>query len=87
LAILVPKNILVEKILSIIDKVGGSLIRDVDLFDIYEGEELPAGKKNLAFHLIFQAEDKTLSAEEIDNLLGKIIKALEGNPQWEVRRQ
>jgi len=87
LAILVPKNILVEKILSIIDKVGGSLIRDVDLFDIYEGEELPAGKKNLAFHLIFQAEDKTLSAEEIDNLLRKIIKALEGNPQWEVRRQ
>ena len=86
LAILVPSETRVEEVLNKIEVAGGSLIRDVDLFDIYEGEELPEGKKNLAFHIIYQAEDRTLSSKEIDQMQQKIIKALEEEVEWQVRR-
>jgi len=85
-AVLVPNDIFVEDVLNRISEAGGELVRDVDLFDIYEGEELPEGKKNLAFHIIYQAEDRTLSSQEIDKLQNKIIKVLEKEPDWEVRK-
>lgn len=87
IAILVPRLVSVEEVLNKIYDAGGKLIRDVDLFDIYEGEELPDGKKNLAFHIIYQAEDRTLSSEEIDEIQNSIIKTLEKIPEWEVRKQ
>jgi phenylalanyl-tRNA synthetase beta chain len=86
IAVLVPRNIKVVEVLNKINAVGGSLIRDIDLFDIYEGAELPRGRKNLAFHIIYQAENKTLSAKEIDEIQNKIIKVLERNPSWQVRK-
>ena len=86
IAILVPSDVLVEEVLNKIEIAGGPLIRDTDLFDIYEGEELPGGKKNLAFHLIYQAEDRTLSSKEIDEIQEKIIKILEEEPGWQVRK-
>lgn len=86
LAVLVPQEVRVEEVLNKIEISGGSLVRDVDIFDIYEGEELPGGKKNLAFHIIYQAEDKTLSAKEIDEIQQRIIAALEEMPEWEVRK-
>ena len=86
LAILVSMNTKVVEVLNRINIAGGSLVRDVDLFDIYEGEGIPGGKKNLAFHIIYQAEDRTLTAKEIDKIQSKIIKALEKDPTWEVRR-
>ncbi len=86
LAILVPLQTRVEEVLNIMEITGGVLVRDIDLFDIYEGEELPEGKKNLAFHLIYQSETKTLSSKEIDEIHNKIIKTLELEPEWQVRR-
>lgn len=86
IAVLVPREVLVEEVLEKIGEAGSELVRDVDLFDIYEGEEIPEGKKNLAFHIIYQAEDKTLSSSEIDNLQNKIIETLESNLGWEVRK-
>jgi len=85
LAILIPQGTKVVEVLNVINRAGGKLVRDADLFDMYEGEELPEGKKNLAFHIVFQAEDKTLNAKEIDQLQKKIIAALEENPDWQVR--
>jgi phenylalanyl-tRNA synthetase beta chain len=87
IAVLVPRDVLVDEILNKIQIAGGNLVRDVDLFDIYEGEELPDGKKNLAFHIIYQAEDRTLSSDEINKIHKKIISALEENPEWQVRKQ
>ena len=86
MAVLVPRQVRVEEVLNKIETVGGSLVRDIDLFDIYEGEELPEGKKNLAFHIIYQAEDRTLSSKEIDEIQNKIIKTLESMPGWQVRK-
>ena len=86
LAILVPRVTKVAEVLNKINIVGGSLVKDVDLFDIYEGEELADGKKNLAFHIIYQPENKTLTAKEIDEIHNKIITILETNAEWAVRK-
>jgi len=86
LAVLVPQGVLVEEVLNKINTAGGKVVRDVDLFDIYEGRELPQGKKNLAFHIVYQAQDRTLKSAEIDKIHQKIIKVLEKNLRWQVRR-
>ena len=85
-AVLVPQGVKVVEVLNKINIVGGNLIRDIDLFDIYEGRELPQGKKSLAFHIIYQAKNRTLSSKEIDQIQEKIIKILEKNPLWQVRK-
>jgi phenylalanyl-tRNA synthetase beta chain len=86
IAVLVPHFTRVEEVLNVIETAGGMLVQDVDLFDIYEGEELPEGKKNLAFHIVYQAEDRTLTSKEVDAVHNKIIKSLEENEEWQVRK-
>jgi len=86
IAVLVPRGVKTVDILNVINAAGGSIVRDVDLFDIYSGEEIGQGKENFAFHIIYQSDKKTLSPKEIDSVQGKIIKALEEKPEWEVRK-
>ena len=86
IATLVPGEVKVDQVLNKIYDTGKELVYNVELFDIYEGEELPAGKKNLAFHIIYQAEDRTLTSEEIDNVQNKIIRSIEKEKGWEVRK-
>ncbi|MFH1582506.1 MAG: phenylalanine--tRNA ligase subunit beta [bacterium] len=86
IAILVPRKVKVADVLNVINTTGGLLVRDVDLFDMYEGEELPQGKKNLAFHIIYQSETKTLKSNEVEIIQQKIIKALEKNQDWQARK-
>lgn len=86
ISLLVPKEVRVAEVLNVINTAGGEVIRDIDLFDVYEGEEIPEEKKNLAFHIIYQAKDRTLSSEEIDTIQEKIIQVLEKNPDWEIRK-
>jgi phenylalanyl-tRNA synthetase beta chain len=86
IALLVEPGTKVVEVLNLIHTAGGPLIRDIDLFDIYEGEKIPQGKKNLAFHIIYQAEDRTLTEKEINQLQEKIIKALEEEGGWQIRK-
>ncbi len=55
-----------------------TLLRDVDLFDVYQGEKLAAGKKSYALSFILQNDDATLTDEQVDKAMGRIRKALEG---------
>ncbi|HHE76800.1 MAG TPA: phenylalanine--tRNA ligase subunit beta [Candidatus Parcubacteria bacterium] len=86
LSLLVPREIKVVEILNRINNTGGRLVRDVDLFDIYEGEGVVNGKKSLSFHIVYQADDHTLTSQEIDEVQKKIIKELERGSGWEVRK-
>ncbi|MCX6738286.1 MAG: phenylalanine--tRNA ligase subunit beta [Candidatus Parcubacteria bacterium] len=86
IALLVPQDVRVGDILNIINTSENKYIRDVDLFDFYEGPQLPEDRKSLAFHIIFQADDKTLNKQEIDLAMKKITDALEENDDWEVRK-
>ncbi|MGM0439331.1 MAG: phenylalanine--tRNA ligase subunit beta [Patescibacteria group bacterium] len=86
LSVLVPNEVKYEEVLNIVENAGGEFLVDTDLFDIYEGEGIPEGKKNLGLRFFFQADNKTLKKEEINKLLEKIISSLEDNSDWEVRK-
>ncbi len=85
IALLVEPGTKVIEVLNLIHAAGGRLIQDIDLFDIYEGESIPQGKKNLAFHIIYQSDDHTLTDKEVNKLQEKIIIALKEEGGWEVR--
>jgi phenylalanyl-tRNA synthetase beta chain len=85
ISVLVPKNVLVEDVMNVIEETAGKLIRDIDLFDIYE--EIEEERKSLAFHIIFQLKDRAILPEEVENAFQKIVENLEKNPNWEVRKK
>ena len=64
---------LLEKIIREIDN---SLIQDVRTFDVYEGENIPKDKKSVAINVTLQAEDKTLSEKDLEEISNKIIKVV-----------
>ena len=86
LAVLVDLNDKMADVLNVIEVAGGELVQDVDLFDMYEGEGIPNDKKSLAFHIIYQSYEKTLKDEEVDKIQRKIIRELEKNKNWQVRK-
>lgn len=76
LALLVPKQVKAEALLHQIRKTSGELLRNVELFDVFESEKLPAGIKSLGVKMHFQSEERTLSAEEVHTLQEKILADL-----------
>ena len=56
---------------------GGPLLRSVELFDIYQGSHIPAGKKSVAFSLEMRADDRTLMDADADAEVSAVLKALE----------
>jgi len=63
-----------------------TLIKNIELFDIYEGDKVGQGKKSLAFHVTYQSYEKTLNDEEIKNLTNKIIERLKNKFAAELRK-
>lgn len=76
LAVVVPETVPVRDVLRTISKAGGSLLVDVQLFDVYKGKQVREGCQSLAFSLQFQAQDRTLTDEEINTLIEKITSRL-----------
>jgi len=85
ISVLVPKDVLVEDVMNVIEETAGKLIRDIDLFDIYG--EIEEDRKSLAFHIIFQLKERAILPEEVENAFQKIVENLEKNPNWEVRKK
>jgi phenylalanyl-tRNA synthetase beta chain len=77
LALVLEEQTPVEPVAALIKQTGGALLTRVDLFDVYRGDQLGAGRKSLAFSLTWQALDRTLSGNEIAKLREKIIKRAE----------
>lgn len=77
LALLLDKNILFEQIEKIAYKSEKKLLKEVNLFDVYEGKNLPEGKKSYAVNFVIQDDEKTLTDKQIDAIMQKIQKALE----------
>lgn len=76
LALVCDKTEFVGKIEKIIKKNGGKILEHVSLFDVYEGDQVPEGKKSVAFSLRFRALDRTLSDEEVNSAVDKILREL-----------
>jgi len=77
IAIMVDEDILSEKIRDKIRMVGGNLIQDLILFDIYRGKQISPGKKSLAYSIRYRSQDKTLTDEEVEEIQHKVISGLE----------
>ena len=82
----VPARTRTQDVENIISAAGGDLLSDTDLFDYFQDSAMrDSEEKSLAFHLVFQSPDRTLTDAEIDAAVKKIIAALE-EQSWEVRK-
>lgn len=77
LALLIDKNIQFAEIEKIAFETEKKLLREVSLFDVYEGKNLDAGKKSYAVSFLLQDESQTLNDKMIDKIMSKLVKNLE----------
>ena len=74
LSILVDRDVPSARVQEIISKQR--LVARVQLFDVYDGENVPADKRSLAYHISFQSLDRTLTAEEVNRALQAVLNSL-----------
>ena len=77
IAVVCDAGIPVARLEDVIRAGGGPLLRSVELFDIYQGSHIPAGKKSVAFSLEMRADDRTLMDADADAEVSAVLKALE----------
>jgi phenylalanyl-tRNA synthetase beta chain len=85
LALLIDKNIEFAQIEQIARQSEKKLLKKVELFDVYEGKNLPEGKKSYAVNFILQDEEKTLNDKQIDAIMNKLIANLKSKLNAELR--
>ena len=77
ISMVVPREILAGQIEAVIAQRGGKILESYFLFDIYEGSQIKAGYKSMAYSIVFRAKDKTLEEAEITAAMKKILNGLE----------
>ncbi len=77
ISMVMPKEILAGEVEKVFDAKGGQYLESYALFDIYEGAQIKAGFKSLAYSLTFRAKDKTLEEADYAPAMDKILKSLE----------
>ncbi len=77
LAMLVKEATLVGDIEKVIRQRGGKLLESVELFDVYQGEQIEKGFKSVAYSLAFRSMERTLKEKEINKTMSKILNGLE----------
>lgn len=77
ISMVMKKEILVGQIEEVIEKKGGAYLEGYALFDIYEGEQIKAGYKSVAYSITFRAKDKTLEEADVSVAMSRILTALE----------
>ncbi|MGI6093017.1 MAG: phenylalanine--tRNA ligase subunit beta [Veillonellaceae bacterium] len=76
LAVILPVEVSASEVEAAIINAAGPLMRSLTLFDLYTGEQVPAGAKSMAYSLTFQAQDRTLTDAEVDEYHKRIIVCL-----------
>ena len=77
LALLLDKKVQFAEIEKIAYETEKKLLKEVSLFDVYEGKNLEAGKKSYAVSFLLQDENATLNDKQIDKIMSKLVKNLE----------
>ena len=72
-AFLVDKNIEAKRIVNLIKETNNEIIEEINIFDIYEGEGIPDGKKSVAISVTLQPKNKTLIDSEIESICKIIV--------------
>ncbi|MDO5349891.1 MAG: phenylalanine--tRNA ligase subunit beta [Lachnospiraceae bacterium] len=76
ISMVVPKSIMVGQIEDVIAQRGGKILESYQLFDIYEGSQIVAGFKSVAYSIVFRAKDRTLTDEDVNAAMKKILNGL-----------
>ncbi|MDC0177224.1 phenylalanine--tRNA ligase subunit beta [Polaribacter sp.] len=79
LALLLDSTVAFNKVYDLAFQTERKLLKDVDLFDVYEGDKLPEGKKSYAVSFLLQDETKTLTDKQIDKTMQKLQQTFEKN--------
>jgi phenylalanyl-tRNA synthetase beta chain len=85
IAILLDQSVPAQDIQDTIRQEVGDLLKDVDIFDLYQGKGIAAGQKSIALSLTLQHSSRTLVDEEVVDLMGRVIVALKGRFNAELR--
>jgi len=86
LSMLIDKNVSFGTLKQIAQKTERKLLKEVNVFDVYEGDKLPAGKKSYALSFIIEDIEKTLTDKAIDSIMQKLIYNLEKEAGAEIRK-
>ena len=78
ISMVVPKEILVGQIEAVIRQRSGKILESLELFDIYEGDQIKEGYKSVAYSITFRAKDRTLEENDINSVMKKILNGLNG---------
>jgi phenylalanyl-tRNA synthetase beta chain len=76
LAFFAPLDLSVAEITKAISKAGGKLLQQIEVFDEYKGKNVPVGQRSLAFNLVYQASDRTLTDQDVDPVHQKVRDTL-----------
>ena len=87
IALVVDETIPAGNVTFLIEQTGGKTVTNVQLFDVYRGEQLGSGKKSLAYSLTYQAADRTLTDDEVAQMRRKIVSRLERELGAQLRDQ
>ncbi|MCL2858546.1 MAG: phenylalanine--tRNA ligase subunit beta, partial [Streptococcaceae bacterium] len=85
IALLIDSNKSHHEVVQAIESSKVKTLIQIELFDVYEGDKLPAGKKSMAYSLTFQNKENTMTDEEITSAMNKIMKTLEEKLNVEIR--
>lgn len=77
LAVVVPEEIAAGDIKQRIYELGGELLQQVEIFDLYKGDPVPSGHKSLAFTMRYQSAERTLKDEEVSALNSRILEGIQ----------
>ncbi len=77
IALIINEDIQADKILNAVCKSVGNLLYSAEIFDIYRNSSLGENKKSIAFHIVLSSQDKTLTEEEVNSVINKVIKDCE----------
>ena len=85
LALLIDKEVLFITIKALAFKAEKQILRSVNIFDVYEGANLPEGKKSYAVSFILQDEEKTLNDKQIEKTMNRLISVYEREVGAQIR--
>ncbi|MEA3505133.1 MAG: phenylalanine--tRNA ligase subunit beta [Bacteroidota bacterium] len=86
LALVIDAKVSFAQVEEIAQQYGGKILKEVGLFDIYQGDRIAEGKKSYSVSFILQKEDKTLKDKEIEKFMNKLITAYESKIGAEIRK-
>jgi phenylalanyl-tRNA synthetase beta chain len=77
LAVVVSADVPATQVLEVVRRAGGRLLREASVFDVYEGDQVPPGKRSLAVRLVLRSAERTLTDKDVSGVRRKVLAALE----------